>query len=331
MTHAASKLGGSYGKMKKTLGDIYQDEEAWAKLSAFIHHVDKGISPEEAFKASQSATFNYAQVTPFIRKMRTSLFGVPFITFPLKATPVALETLAKNPHRISVIGKLKNTINNMSDIEETEAELAAEPSWVKEVFFFKLPWKDSEDRSMYFDLTYIIPFGDIITGQMFAAPTNPQSGLKENPLVTLGSINPTFQVLKELTRNQTFTGKKIFLESDPVEKVGVDILKHLIKTMAPPAVGAQIPSGYNQTDFTESKTGLNASANLPEPVNGEQKSTKRTVGQELSSYLGFKVQPLIADVGEGYQEWNKKKGLETLLMEQGVIKNIYISYQPKVK
>ena len=58
-----------------------------AKLTAYIYQREvKNLNPEDAWKAAESATFNYAQVTPLIRKLRTSIWGMPFITFTYKAT-----------------------------------------------------------------------------------------------------------------------------------------------------------------------------------------------------------------------------------------------------
>src|SRR3990167_6618436 len=113
------KYGGKlYGKMKRSIGDFYDKEEQLSKLIAFKELIKKGMKDDEAWKLAETATFNYSQVTPFVRQLRTAIWGVPFITFPLKATPIAIETALKHPKRISVIGKIKNTIENASDIKE---------------------------------------------------------------------------------------------------------------------------------------------------------------------------------------------------------------------
>ena len=149
MSYLKKNFGNKWTRTREFLGEVYQSEENMAKLTAFIHQRKKGIGVKEAWLAAESATFNYAQVTPFIRKMRTSLWGVPFITFPLKATPIAAEAILKHPGRVSVFGKIKNDIKNASNIKETEEERAAEPSWIKDGFYFKLPKKDPLGRSAY--------------------------------------------------------------------------------------------------------------------------------------------------------------------------------------
>ena len=37
----------------------------------------------------------------------------------------------------------------------------------------------------------------------------------------------------------------------------------------------------------------------------------------------------IAEIQETYQEWNRKKALETLLKERGVLKEMNINFVPK--
>lgn len=322
-TYLKGKLGKAWTKTKKKLGDVYQSEESYAKMTAFIAMRDKGYSIQEAYKMSESATFNYAQVTPMIKKMRTALWGVPFITFAVKSSSVALETIAKHPGRVSVFGKIRNDIKNASDIKETEAEAQSEPAWVKDGFAFKLPYKDKYGRSMYFDLTYILPFGDIVTGGIFQQGTMKKSGTKEALPVSIASNNPVFQFLKEVTRNETFTGEKIFKESGSNDEVIADLLRHVARTFTPPTISAQIPSGYNQNTGELAPSGVNKS------LGASKENQSRTLGEEMASYLGFKVQPTNASINETYQEYNKKKALQTLMLENNIIKSYQRNYIPK--
>ena len=92
------------------LSNIYQKEEEFAKLAQYIFQRKKGLVAEEDWKVAERATFNYAQVTPFIRRLRESIFGYPFITFSYKVTPQVAKTLVTKPTRISNIGKIKTGI-----------------------------------------------------------------------------------------------------------------------------------------------------------------------------------------------------------------------------
>ena len=83
------------------LGNIYQKEEEFAKMAQYIFQRKKGLDPDGAWKIAERATFNYAQVTPFIRRLRESIFGYPFITFTYKVTPQIAKTLVAKPTKLS--------------------------------------------------------------------------------------------------------------------------------------------------------------------------------------------------------------------------------------
>jgi len=314
---------GIWNKMKNKMGALYQGEESFAKLAAFKKQIGKGIDPEEAWKAAESATFNYAEVTPFVRKMRTSWYGLPFITFSLKSAPLTVETAFKHPGRISVIGKIRNSIEEMSDYDETMREKENEAQWIKDGFFVKLPIKDKEGRSAFFDLTYILPFGDLVSGQFLERNVSRETGVKESIPSALLSKNPAFNFLKEISKNQDFTGNKIWKDSDSWEKQVMEINRHLLKSFAPPPVADQIPSGYNSK-------GERVTSGFYKALTQEQKDTqKRTVVQELLKSVGAKIQPVDDEIQESMNEWQKKKGMGTLLKDENVINDFSSFYIPK--
>ena len=324
MAAGMKKYSGKWKSIQKKLGDIYQGEENHAKLTAFIYQrTVKKLKPEDAWLAAESATFNYAQVTPFIPKVRESIFGMPFITFTYKATPLAIETALKHPQRIGAIGKIKKGIENLSDLEETERERATEPPWVKDGFFIKLPMKDSEGRSAYFDLTYILPFGDLVAGNFWERGMNLETGTPEAPSKAIMKKSPFIQLVMELGKNRDFYGNSIWKESDPAEKQTQDLFRHLVKTYSPPLLGEQLPGGY-KADGTQTQRGIAGTLS-----DQERQDQQRTITQEVLRNFGLKVQPIDADIQETYSEWNKKKGLETLLREQGVLKDFNIKYIPE--
>lgn len=314
----------AWGTMKEKLGNLYQKEENLAKLSAYIFNRQyKGLAPEAAWKAAESATFNYAQVTPFIRKLREALWGFPFITFTAKATPLALETAVKNPRRISSIGKIKLSIEKAAGIEETDRERALEPSWVKDGFYVKLPMKDKFGRSAYFDLTYILPFGDLMSGNFIERPTSRETGLPESQASSLFKKSPFINLITEIGRNQDFYGNKIWQDSDTSEKQLGDLMRHLSKTYLPPLVADQIPGGYNDKGERQQRGVLGVAEFKEDPAQ------QRTLMQEMLRNVGAKIQPIDADIQETYQEWNKKKALQAMLLENGVGNEFNRFYLPK--
>jgi hypothetical protein len=320
---AWGKTQGMWGKTKKALGDMYQAEENQAKLSAYIfQRTVKNLDPETAWKAAESATFNYAQVTPFVRKLRESLFGFPFITFTVKSTPLAVETMLKNPNRVSVIGKIKQSIENLADINQTDKERANEPSWVKDGFYIKLPIKDKFGRSSYFDLTYILPFGDLVAGNFFETGQNMQTGLPESRITSMMNKSPFIQTVGAIAKNKDFYGNNIWKPSDTSEKQLLDLSNYLAKTYLPPLVGDQLPGGYNEKGERQNK-------GIAGATGASAENQKRTLMQEMLRNVGAKIQPIDADIQETYTEWNKKKALQALLKDNGLINELNINYIPK--
>ncbi len=330
MKSLLEKDAGVWGKgikgwtgIKKKLGDLYQAEENHAKLAAYIYQrTTKNLSPEEAWKAAEAATFNYAQVTPFVRKLRESLFGFPFITFTVKATPSALETAYKNPARISVIQKIKQGIESQADLEETDKERENEPSWVKNGFYIKLPMKDKEGRSAYFDLTYILPFGDLVSGNFLERGQNLETGLEESRTRAIMNKSPFIQTVSAIGKNKDFYGDSIWKESDTSEKQLGDLMNYLLKTYGPPPVSDQLPGGYDDK-------GERVQRGVVGSLDASSENQKRNLMEELLRNAGIKIQPIDADIRETYTEWNRKKALQSLLQDNGVLDNFEINYVPK--
>lgn len=320
---ALTKMNKGWRKIVAKLGDVYQGEENFAKLTAFIYKRKAGMGIEDAWKAAESATFNYAQVTPFVRRVRESIFGMPFITFSIKATPLAAETALKAPHRISAFGKVKKAIENQADQDELFSERANEPSWIKDGFYIKLPMKDKNGNSAYFDLTYIVPFGDLMSGQFFTRGTDRETGQPESIISSATEKTPFFNLLKELNKNQDFYGDKIWRDSDSPEKQSADLMRHLTKTYLPPLVADQIPGGYMPSGEKRIK-GIRGVLDKD-----SASAQQRTLMQEMMRNVGLKVQPINTDMQETYSEWNKKKALETLLLERGGLKEFSRTYIPK--
>jgi len=314
-----------FQKAGKKLGDLYQGEEKFAKMAGYIFKRKAGLGIEDAWKASMSATFDYAQVTPFIRKLRTSLFGFPFITFTTKATPIAIETALKAPHRISALGKIKTAIENQADIHLTARERAAEPAWVRDGFYIKLPIKDKQGRSAYFDLTYIVPFGDLISGDFIERQIGRETGIEEGLAQGAMRKSPFFNFVKEISSNQDFYGNKIWRDGDSEGKQMGDLFRHLVKTYSPPLIADQIPGGY----ITKGKyIGQRRPTTLARTKMAEG-TQQRNLMQEMLRNVGLKIQPMDVDIQESYMEAERKRALQTLLNESGVLKEFQTYYQPK--
>lgn len=314
------------GIMNKT-SDLYQASENHAKLSAYIYNrTTKGMNPEKAWELAMAATFDYNSLGPIVRQLRSKIWGVPFLSFSVKAAPLVAETALKTPQRISVIGKIKNAIENMSDIETLKRERAAEPDYVKDGFFVRLPMKDKNGRSAYFDMTYIIPFGDLISGQILQRQRDMDTGVKESFADAIMNKAPLLNLLSEISRNQDFTGQRIWRDSDSIDDQIVDLTRHIMKMYLPPVVAEQLQGGHYADGR---KAGQRRPSGIQRMFGNVEGTQQRNAVQEALRHLGMKIQPVSADISEYYQEMTKTKALTTLLGDQGVVREYSRIYKPK--
>lgn len=312
------------------IADAYQREEEWAKLSQYIfQRTTKGLPPEEAWRVAERATFNYAQVTPFIRTMRESIFGFPFLTFTAKATPQVAKTVATHPTRISNIGKIRQGIENQANLKETAQERAVEPDWIRNAFYMKLPWKDSLGRSAYLDLTYILPFGDLLSGGVINQNISRESGLPENPVRGALRNSPFFNLIAELASNQDFYGNKIVRESDTTYNQGADLLRHMALTYLPPLSGEIIPGGIQASGERRKAGAERVMQNKAKQntIEGGGAQT-RTGMEELLRQVGVKIDPMDLKTQKSYSENERLKAIQTLLQERGIIAQYSIPFTP---
>ena len=325
---AGRKFGSNWKNVVNKLGDIYQKEEEFAKMAQYIFQRGNGLTPEDAYKVAERATFNYAQVTPFIRRVRESIWGFPFVTFTYKATPQVAKTLITQPTKISNIGKIKTAIENQADLKELERERASEPEWIRDGFYIKLPVKDKFGRSAYLDLSYILPFGDLITGNYLERDINRETGLPESPAEAAVKKLPFINIVRELGKNQDFYGNKIVKEGDTVDKQLGDIFRHLVKTYSPPLIADLIPGGYRTTGERR-PSGIGRVLEVEKGGIEAGGAQTRTAAQELLRQVGLKISPVDIKLQESFMESEKKKALRTLLGEVGAVKEFKKTYIPK--
>jgi hypothetical protein len=313
----AKGLKGVVKKVMDKIGDLYQGEEEFAKMAQYIFQRKKGLSIDDAWKVAERATFNYSQVTPFIRRMRESIFGYPFITFTYKATPQIAKTLITKPTKISNLGKIKQAIESLSEEKALKEERAVEPDYIKNGLYIRLPGKDKYGRGRYFDLTYIMPFGDIFTGQ-FIQREKPG----ETFVQSLEGKLPLLNTVKELSENKDFFGNKI-IKATSVEpqQAGADLMKYLVKFYGPP-IATDFPFRL-ASSFEFEKTAKE------QPLEAEKRTT-RTVGQEIRRGLfGLKVLPFNLERERMKREYELRDRITELLIDAGVVKKFERAFIPK--
>jgi len=298
-------------KIMNALGDLYQKEELVGKRMQYIFQRERGLDPVQAWAKAEETLFNYAQVTPFIRKLRESIFGMPFITFTYKATPFVAKTLIQNPARIGKYGLIKKGVENLSPEKQLAEERANEPDYIKKGFFVRLPFRDQFGRSLYFDMTYILPFGDLISGNLF-------EGENQGEAYTTSMLRkfPALNIIGELYRNEDFFGNPIVkAKSDNGVTIGVDILSYMAKQYGPPP-------------FVDTPQRLVTSAQL-DKLTSAQRGSKRTITEEILRNFGLKVKPFVNEQEKARRDRETKNAIQQLLGEEGIVREFQIPFIPK--
>ena len=309
------KVMGGIQEAGQKIANLYQKEEEFAKMAQYIYQRKGGKTIEEAWKVAERATFNYAQVTPFIRKLRESLFGFPFITFTYKATPQVAKAFIQRPGTISNIGKIKRAIEQGTDIKTLEEERATESDWLRNGLYVRLPGTDKYGRPGYFDLTYIIPFGDIVGGQLFeqgADESLGQAALRKFPM---------FNLIGEISRNKDFFGDPIIKSGSEPEEIGLQIFEYISKQLGPPVITDAPFRAVKSYEF-EQEVKKN-------PALADEKTT-RTIEQELlRSLAGLKITNVDIENDKYFRGLEKKKRIEQILIDAGLMKKFEKAYTPK--
>ncbi len=285
-------LKGKLGRVAKGIGGGYQKMEEFDKLMAFYYnHITKKLPADVAAQKAKDALFEYGEVGPAILKLRQTLFGFPFITFATKATKATAKTILEHPERIGRIGKLKTAIENLGNQGRLKAERANEPLYIKNGLFIRLPSEDDKGRSVYFDMTYLLPFGDLVTGAIFAKDRPTTSRLE----AMMGST-PVFSALTELAQNKDFFGNEIYPKQGTGGEQGGAIMKYLLKTYSPSALEEAIDITFDE----DSREYLGALGLLPFRWGKSIKAgaeaggtSQRTFPQEVArSMFGIKMTPI---------------------------------------
>jgi hypothetical protein len=266
---------------------LYTLEEHWAKAAKYLHNRGKGMTEIAAAEDAIKSTFHYGEVTPFIRRMRTSPWGFPFATFSYKALPYIMDTTIRAPWRIGglMMGlwaaqEMSLEALNIRDDEWRNLH-ARLPSYVKNGNYMPMPFRDEKGRLQLMDLTYILPWGDV-NELMRAGGEESRMGIGRFVFA-----NPLYTTVYELAFNKNYAGQKIRHDwQSPLVQAG-KVFGHIWQA----AVPSLFLGGY---DFQK----VVWDTLFKEPTDYDL-----TSAQKLASQMGVKIIPrtegqiLKADVG----------------------------------
>lgn len=228
----------------ETFAKWHQASEAWARQTVFRHAVESmGMDDVAAAAFARKTIPDYQDVPRWVKVVRKSPFGAPFISFSYKALPRTLEAAVAfgNPKKMmgfwkyplafaalneyaaqkfGLLGKDEKT-DVFSTVRRMTYRTLSAGLYQPEAYdtFRKylpghvgkmqitVPWRDQFDRPQYLDGTYFLPWGD--AGEMGKGDVGKNFGVPFLPR-QLEPSNPWFQLgVAATTGKDSFTGKDI--------------------------------------------------------------------------------------------------------------------------
>ncbi len=218
--------------------------EETSKLNVFKSWVEKfakqaGKTVDDALKDSEllkkaagkaeEAIFSPYRLNQTERGLARNL--IPFYSFTRQVIPFTMKTLFNNPARIAKYSKAKREVENLSKSE-------SRPAYAEN--FVRLPFKNKRGESMYFDPTYILPFGNVFEGgERGKLPF----GLGFNPIFTEAAqqmANKDFYYDQPITKfeSEGMAGKNTAARaSHAFRTMSPQILNNLISKVFPAVTG----------------------------------------------------------------------------------------------
>jgi len=247
LTH---KFGVAARKIGKTGAEIYQMLEVMGKTAVIqynlehkthileeIRNLPENLGPDgkpaitleyAAVLEANRVLFDYSEVSPIVRGLRSSFFGAPFITFQVKVLPELIKVAAKYPWRfwpyVALFAGAQALFgSNPLEDDEWDKVIRLAPEWIRERGSgFIMPYRDEHGRLQVADLSYFFPWsgitqtvGGLVKGEWGQAARE------------AGLVAPGWQLANALLSNKdTFTGREIINENDSSFDKAYDTLSY---------------------------------------------------------------------------------------------------------
>ncbi|NCU28495.1 MAG: hypothetical protein EOM85_02385 [Candidatus Moranbacteria bacterium] len=194
------------------------------RLINFVHHLKKGMSPEDSREMVYKTLFDYGDLTQFERDVMKRIF--PYYTWIRKNAPYQLEMMMEHPEKYRNVSKVINGITDMNNKNErVEDRYLAD--FAKD--FAQLPFSATNQYGQKEPILWnpTLPYQDI---NKIPDGSNPLNSLRE----VASQMNPLLKVPTEFALNKNF-----FFDSELVEEgdnTGVEWGKHILNQL--PATNA---------------------------------------------------------------------------------------------
>lgn len=307
-------------KIGRAIGQFIEHQQ---KATAYITALGQGKKIDEALRLAEAAGFDYRALTKFESQIMRRI--VPFYSFTRKNIELQLKTLGENPERINQMLRFFGNIGEQPSAEEKQNL----PDYIRESIGIKLP--DTKDGLKQ----YISSFGTPIEAftQLFGS----------NPILrAISTANPILKVPIEIG-----IGKDSFRQQDLKNvynakeyKLAPQIIKNMldIKEVEKPIYtkdknGKLIKSG-TKTEYQADPVKLLIARSLF--TSRGVSYLDQVFGNDLQGFVkalktttGIKPQQIDIETQKYFNDLDKKRGLEDMLIRLGVIKKFETNYIPK--
>jgi hypothetical protein len=269
----------AFDKIAAPAKTVYSAQEQLFKFAKYLHNIEGGMGQKEAAWDAMKWTFNYGEITRATAKVRS--YAMPFFTWQSKVFPQVLEAVVKHPVKFAGLVTLYHGMQNAA-IEsagmtagEFEVFKTKMPEYLNNGLMMPMPWRDSQDRLNFLDLTYIVPgFGDA-----YQMSGHPMAQIFQHPLVSIAG---------GLQANKKYSGAPIWYDWEPATTKAAKWIGYIWEQLVP----APMPGGTDWRNMYQA---------FVETPMSEFDPTVRDLSrsQALAGSIGFKINPV--DVGTAMQ------------------------------
>jgi hypothetical protein len=170
-----------------------ENTDSVSRMANFLHHLDSGLSPQQAAQRTRAALFDYGALTPAEQQIRR--WVMPFYAWTRNAMPRMLERLVGSPGLFTGAMHVRENAVSLNEVDERHL-----PEWLRENQAVPL-YVDAKGQVHY--LTLNLPITELSRIHEIEDVRG-----NFNELVSMG--NPIFTTLAQLAMNRSFlTDQKI--------------------------------------------------------------------------------------------------------------------------